>query len=259
MPRQARIESSTKIYHIMTRGINKEKIFKNEKHKNKIIEIIKDIKEEVEVVIIAYCIMDNHLHLLVKVDLDKLEILMKKINIKYAIYYNKSADRNGHVFQDRFRSEAVEDDTYLIGVLRYIHNNPVKAKIVSDMLRYKWSSANEYVDKNADLVSEQFLLEILDLFKNKNDFIKFHYNSDDVVYIDIKEEEHANIENIVNGIIEDFANENQITEKNQFTQIQKEELAKRLIKINTLTYRDIAELCNLSIYRISEIKKQEET
>ena len=54
--------------------------------------------------------MDNHLHLLVKVDLDKLEILMKKLNVKYAMYYNKLTDRNGHVFQDRFRSEAVEDD-----------------------------------------------------------------------------------------------------------------------------------------------------
>jgi len=85
--------------------------------------------------------MENHLHLLVKVDIDKLEILMKKLNVKYAMYYNKFADRNGHVFQDRFRSEAVEDYTYLLGVLRYIHNNPVKAKIVGDMLKYKWSSS----------------------------------------------------------------------------------------------------------------------
>lgn len=200
--------------------------------------------------------MDNHLHLLVKVDLDKLEILMKKLNVKYAMYYNKLTDRNGHVFQDRFRSEVVEDDKYLLGVLRYIHNNPVKAKIVDDMLKYKWSSANDYANNNANLVSKQFLIEILDLFKNKNDFIKFHNISDDIVYIDTKEEEQDNIENIVNSMIENFANENQIIDQNQVSQTQKEKLAMRLLSLSALTYRDIAKLCNLSLYRISELEKQ---
>ena len=70
----------------------------------------------------------------------------------------------------------------LLGVLRYIHNNPVKAKIVDDMLKYKQNSANDYANNNADLVSKQFLIEILDLFKNKDDFIKFHNISDDSIY-----------------------------------------------------------------------------
>ncbi|QSX05640.1 hypothetical protein JYG23_13370 [Sedimentibacter sp. zth1] len=101
MPRQARIKSATGIYHIMIRGINKEKIFMSSIHKNKILEIV------------------------------------KKINVKYAMYYNKVEKRYGHVFQDRFKSEAVEDDNYLIGVLRCIHNNPVKAGIVKNIEEYK--------------------------------------------------------------------------------------------------------------------------
>ncbi|MBP1926362.1 REP element-mobilizing transposase RayT [Sedimentibacter acidaminivorans] len=100
MPRQARMKSSTGIYHIMIRGINKEQIFNRVVHKNKIIEIIKNIREDIEFDVIAYCIMDNHIHLLIKADEDKLETLMKKLNIKYAIYYNKIEKR--HRKQGRF-------------------------------------------------------------------------------------------------------------------------------------------------------------
>ena len=100
MPRQARVKSSADIYHIMIRGINKEQIFKEERHKMKVLNTLDDIKEEVEFTLISYCIMDNHLHLLVKVKDDNLEIFMKKLNIKYAIYYNTIEKRYGHVFQD---------------------------------------------------------------------------------------------------------------------------------------------------------------
>jgi REP-associated tyrosine transposase len=143
MPRQARIKSSTGIYHIMIRGINKEQIFNRVVHKNMIIEVIKNIREDIGFDVIAYCIMDNHLHLLIKANEDKLETLMKKLNIKYAIYYNKIEKMYGHVFQDRFRSEAVESDKYFIGALRYIYNNPVKAGLTKNILDYSWGSAND--------------------------------------------------------------------------------------------------------------------
>ena len=93
MPRQARIKSSTGIYHIMIRGINKEQIFNSGVLKNKVIEIIKSIREDIEFDVIAYCIMDNHLHLLIKAEEDKLETLMKKLNVKYAMHYNKIEKR----------------------------------------------------------------------------------------------------------------------------------------------------------------------
>ena len=110
--------------------MNQEQIFKKEKHKTKILEIIKNLKEEVQFDVIAYCIMDNHIHLLIKAEENELKALMKKTNIKYAMYYNTEEKRNGHVFQDRFRSEAIEDDNYMVGAIRYIHNNPVRAGIV---------------------------------------------------------------------------------------------------------------------------------
>ena len=146
MARQARIKSSSGIYHVMIRGINKEKVFLNDFYKAKLIKIIKEIKEEIEFSIIAYCIMDNHFHLLVKDNDDYLAVIMKEVCVKYAMFYNKLQDRYGYVFQNRFRSEAVENERYLLGVLRYIHNNPIKASITKSLYDYKWSSFNDYIN-----------------------------------------------------------------------------------------------------------------
>jgi len=256
MPRQARTISNSGVYHIMIRGINKEQIFKNETYKIKLKEIIKEIIEEVEFYVIAYCIIDNHMHLLIKAEENELTKAMKKLNVKYAMYYNYSEKRYGHVFQDRFKSEAVEDDEYMLGVLRYIHNNPVKAKMAADILKYRWSSANDYVNENYDIINIKYLKEILNIFKNKDDFIKFHYVKDDNLYIDTKEEEEENIQSIISKVIENYIDENHIVDKQQVTLDQKEELAKKLLNIDTITYRDIAEICNLTVFRVSKIKKK---
>ena len=148
MPRYPRQWSSTQIYHVMIKGINKEYIFKLDRHKTKFLNIIVDIKKELEFEVIAYCIMDNHVHLLLRVNNGQLlALIMKKINLKYALYYNKIENRNGHLFQNRFRSEAIEDERYLICALAYVHNNPVKAYIVDKAQNYKWSSLQEIASK----------------------------------------------------------------------------------------------------------------
>lgn len=139
---------------------------------------MEEIMLDIDFDIIVYCIMDNHLHLMIKVDCDKLEILMKKLNIKYAMHYNKVEKRYGHVFQNRFKSEAVDDDKYLLGALRYIHNNPVKARMVNNILDYKWSSANDYFYSKNGVVAEKYLKEILHIFKDKNEFLTFHNKED---------------------------------------------------------------------------------
>jgi REP element-mobilizing transposase RayT len=256
MPRQARIKSSTDIYHIMIRGINKEQIFKKETYKMKVLNILYDIKEEVEFTIISYCIMDNHLHLLVKAREENLEIFMKKLNIKFAIYYNKIEKRYGHVFQDRYKSEAVEDDGYLLGALRYIHNNPVKARITKNILDYPWSGAKDYIVMESNLIPNEYLNKIMSLFSNVDEFKKFHVLTDDNVYIDTKEEETENINNITNSTIEKFINGKGILDQNQITLEQKEELAGILLKKNIIPHREIAALCNLSLYKVTSINNK---
>lgn len=256
MPRQARVKSNSGIYHIMTRGINKEQIFKTNIHKKTVIDIVNEIMTDIDFSIIAYCIMDNHLHLLLEINDDNLEILMKRLNIKYAMHYNKVEKRYGHVFQDRFKSEAVEDDKYMLGALRYIHNNPVKAGMVNNILDYKWSSANDYFYSKCGVVSEKYLKEILHMFKDKNEFLAFHNKDDQNVYVDTKEEESKKISDITNSLIAEFIIENKLNAKSKFNLKEKEELAKKLLKANVISLREVSELCSLSYYRVIEIKNE---
>lgn len=91
--------------------------------------------------------MDNHAHLLVNEGEDEISRIIKRIGTSYVYYFNKKYGRVGHLFQDRFKSEAIEDDSYLLAVVRYIHNNPVKAGIVKNASSYRWSSFNAYIEE----------------------------------------------------------------------------------------------------------------
>lgn len=196
------------------------------------------------------------MHLLIKAEENELTKSMKKLNVKYAMYYNYSEKRYGYVFQDRFKSEAVEDDEYMVGVLRYIHNNPVKEKMAVDILKYRLNSANDYGNENYDTINIKYLKEILDIFKNKDEFVSFHYVKDDNLYRDTKEEEEENRQSMISKVIENYIDEKHIADKQQVALDQKEELAKRLLNIDIITYRDIAEICNLTVFRVTEIKKK---
>ena len=90
--------------------------------------------------------MNNHVHFVVKADPSSLAKAIKSLNIKYAMRFNQQRERIGHVFQDRYKSEDIEDDKYLMQVIRYVHINPVKAKLVKSPEEYQWSSYNEYIN-----------------------------------------------------------------------------------------------------------------
>ena len=148
MPRGPREKSSTGIYHVMLRGINGQTIFKNNEDYEKLIQTIADYKEVCEYEIYAYCLMTNHIHLLIKEGKEELGIVFRRIGASYVYWYNWKHKRNGHLFQDRYKSEPVEDDKYFLTVLRYIHQNPIKAGIEDDIKKYPWSSYNEYLVKD---------------------------------------------------------------------------------------------------------------
>lgn len=147
MPRAARKKSSTGIYHVMLRGINHQVIFEDEEDYEKFLYTLKKYQEKNSYTIYAWCLMDNHIHLLVK-ELDEgLGIAFRRIGASYVSWYNQKYSRRGHLFQDRFKSEAVESDRYFAVVVRYIHQNPVKAHLVKDIADYKWSSYREFIEK----------------------------------------------------------------------------------------------------------------
>ena len=130
MPRVQRVKGEFSTYHVVQRGNEKKKIFRDDEDKAKFLETLAKAREKYNFLLYAYCLMDNHIHLLVNDNGNDISKLMKSINVSYVSYFNRAYQRCGHLFQDRFKSELVKDDRYLLEVSRYIHNNPVKAKMV---------------------------------------------------------------------------------------------------------------------------------
>jgi len=182
MARVARLKSNSGIYHVMIRGINKQLILEDDEDNQKFLEVLKECKILSEYKLYAYCFMGNHIHLLMKNEKENLEQIFKRIGARYVYYYNWKYKRNGHLFQDRFKSEPIDDDSYLLAVLRYIHRNPVKAGLSRSADQYQWSSYNEYLKSN-NLVDVGFVLGMMD----RNEFIKFHNQQDDEIFLDIRD------------------------------------------------------------------------
>jgi len=164
MARRPRVRSKSGIYHIIMRGINRQTIFEDEEDCNKFIETLKKYKEICGFELYAYCLMENHLHLLLKEGKEPLEQVMRKICGSYVYWYNQKYDRIGSLFQDRYASEPVEDDAYFLAALRYIFQNPVKAGLVTSVWEYIWSNYNEYIVKNK-MTDVNFVFGMLNINK----------------------------------------------------------------------------------------------
>lgn len=134
------------IYHIMLRGIDGRNIFIDNEDREKFIKTLYKAKEKGKFLLYGYCLMDNHVHLLIK-EGEEIGTTIKRITVGYVQWHNNKYGRTGHLFQNRFQSEVVESESYLLVVLRYIHENPVKAKIVKKASEYEWSSYNKYINK----------------------------------------------------------------------------------------------------------------
>lgn len=153
MPRISRKISPTGVYHVMLRGINRDRIFNDEQDCRKFLKILRHVsslkdKRGMPIPaycnIYAYCLMTNHIHLLLGEGTEKLASTMKRIGVAYVSYYNKRNNRLGPLFHDRFRSEPVESKAHFVNLLRYVHFNPVEAGIVELPYQYEWSSWHEY-------------------------------------------------------------------------------------------------------------------
>lgn len=248
MPREARVQSPTNYYHVMMRGINKENIFKKEEQKRFFATTLKSQSEDELIEIAAYCLMDNHVHLVIKADLSNLAIAIKRINIKYAMKFNHQEDRVGHVFQDRFKSEAILDDNHLLQVIRYVHNNPTKAKIVKLPCDYKWSSYNEYLNRNNIISYKQKEFVLRYISNNINKFVEFHKAKDINEYLDLKEDiEKVRLEK-GQEIIQRYLKRKGIIDPNHIIQDADylDEIIKDLLHSSKLSHRQIAKLLGIS-------------
>lgn len=147
MPREARRKSTSGVYHVMLRGANRQEIFHVKEDHMMFLDILKKYKQISKFTLYAWCLMDNHVHLLLKEGEEELATTMKRISVSYVTFYNWKYSTTGHLFQDRFKSENVETEKYFLTVVRYIHQNPVKAGACLQAEDWKWSSCAGYYDQ----------------------------------------------------------------------------------------------------------------
>lgn len=182
MPRNAREKSENSTYHIMLRGINQQQIFEEEEDYCKFLEILKYYQTVSEYKVYAYCLMGNHIHLLMEFGKEDIGQVFKRIGAKYVYWYNIKYGRKGHLFQDRYKSEPVDDDAYFLTVMRYIHQNPIKAGLCKKVDGYKYSSFQEY-KYGTEIIDIDYVTE----FVPKEDFEEYNNEIINASCLDIEE------------------------------------------------------------------------
>ena len=252
MPRSTRKMSNTKTYHIIIRGNDKQDIFFDKQDYNKFIKEIKRTKEKYHYQLYAYCLMTNHVHLIVYDKDNNLSKAMQSLILSYSIYFGKKYEKVGHLVQGRFLSKNVESRKYLIQLCRYIHQNPVKAKIAK-VNEYKWSSYQEYINFSDKIIEYK---KILSLFGNNNqeaikNFITFHNIKND----DLSGKEKIEYE-MVSKLTDQEVKERieKILKIDNITKIKKYNLAIRNEKIREL--RKLEKTSMAQIARVLGISKR---
>lgn len=184
MARHSRKKSSLLTYHIVIQGADRQLLFEEEKDYIKYLEILEQFKEECRFQIFAYCLMDNHVHLLIRHPPEySLETIFRKINTTYAVWFNMKYDRTGFVQNGRYFSEPVEDERYLLSVVKYIHFNPTKAGIEpAPGTHYPWNSYYDYRIRNNTLTDTSPVYEIVG---NYEQFVKLHTTMPDQECLEI--------------------------------------------------------------------------
>jgi len=144
MPRQPRQHSATGIYHVMLRGVNRQRLFEDNDDYQHFLDCLAHAQRHSGVTLFAYVMMSNHVHLLVEEGWESVSVTVKRLAVRYAGWFNRKYDRVGHLFQDRFVSKVVDDDGYFLMVLLYIHLNPVVAGLCARPDQYAWSSRRTF-------------------------------------------------------------------------------------------------------------------
>jgi len=150
MARPLRVEYPGAFYHVINRGNAGENLFKGIRDREKFLEYLETAIERFSLKIYTYCLMTNHFHVLLETRLPNLSQAIQWVNVSYAGYFNRKYQRNGHLFQGRFKSILVDADEYLKQLSRYIHLNPVRANLVEHPDEYKWSSYSTITGKTKE-------------------------------------------------------------------------------------------------------------
>ena len=264
MPRYPRKYSKTGIYHIMLRGNERKDIFIDEEDKGKFIKIVFKKKADDAFKLYAFCIMDNHVHLVIKEQNEPISRIVKKITTSYAYYFNAKYKRVGHLFQDRYKSETIEDEPYLLSVIRYVHNNPEKADITKKE-KYKWSSYSNYIDILNHHREIPEIKEILELFssdieKALKEFIHYSNKYEEKNFLEMKETikseiDEENVNEYINGYLKSKNLKKEDLKRREHNK-QKEDLIQQLKKRSNLSKRKIAILIGVNRETVRRVSRE---
>lgn len=188
MARQARILVPGGLYHVISRGIERRDLFRDERDRNRYFALLEKAVGRFGCRILAYCLMDNHVHLALMAGKQPLPRIMRSINTAYAGYFNVRHRRSGYLFQGRYKAFLVDEEAYLLALVRYIHENPVKAGIVARAEEYSWSSHASYLGRPPSWLATD---EVLQRFGTKRsaalrEFRRFFLEPEEEPYAELK-------------------------------------------------------------------------
>lgn len=172
MSKRNRVRAGSDIYHVMIRGVEQRDIFLDDRCRRRFLDILDDSMAAYDCDLYAWCLMTNHVHLLLRIGFEDLAKLMQRLDGTYAQYFNWRYGRVGPLYDGPYTSLPVEDDAYLMQVICYIHENPVKAGMADSPGDYQWSSYSEYLRPEESTRTKTSGL--LDLFGGANGFREAH-------------------------------------------------------------------------------------
>ncbi|MCL4808310.1 MAG: transposase [Thermoanaerobaculia bacterium] len=145
MTRPPRLDAAGTVTHVIARGNERRPLFRDDADREKYLELLAEACERHGVRVFAYCLMPNHVHLALQTGAAPVSGFVHELHSRYARYFNRRYDRAGHLFQGRFQGLLVDRDAYLLEVVRYIHRNPVKARLATRPEEFAWSSHSAYL------------------------------------------------------------------------------------------------------------------
>lgn len=256
MPRKSRAFSSTGIYHVILRSVNQHIIFEEDADYQKFLYILSDCKTKYDIDIFAYCIMDNHIHLLLYSRPETLSCFFQSLGTRFARWYNTKYARSGHLFQDRFHSSVVEDNSHYLATLVYIHDNPVKANVVRFQSEYRWSSYNAFFGQKNPLINTSFSYDIAGSKKSLLYYFSTHINIDitDLFYNDHRDVIHFLTDEQALAIFYNISKLSSVSEI-QFLSKKARNKYINLLSKNRLSQKQIARIMDVSVSTVKRICK----
>ena len=156
MPRRSRIDAAGALHHVMVRGIERSRVFRSDADRNHFLERLGEILQETKTICYAWALIPNHFHLLLRTGPVPISTVMRRLLTGYALWYNLTHRRHGHLFQNRFKSILCQEDSYLLELVRYIHLNPLRAGLVGDLNelgRYAYSGHSVLMGKSEEALA----------------------------------------------------------------------------------------------------------